>query len=254
MRGKPRLVITLIIMDYYEFSSLAGIKMEQMDSYSKLSITLILTKKPKTIKFEEIPSNLKEIVIGLALGDLYVRRRHKTGNTCLCFKQSMKNEPYMNYLYELFQEYCRMVPRIRDAHLSGKIHKCIEFETLAYSAFNKFHDMFYKDKVKIVPKDIGNYLTARSLGMWYQDDGGADRSGFVFYTNNFTKEDVELLVKVLKDKFLLDCSIHTRNDKVRKPYVIYIKANSRERFKSLVEPYVISHFSYKLIIRGPSGR
>ena len=98
MRGKPRLVITLIIMDYYEFSSLAGIKLEQMDSYSKLSITLILTKKPKTIKFEEIPSKLKEIVIGLALGDLHIRRRHKAWNTCLCFKQSMKNEPYALHL------------------------------------------------------------------------------------------------------------------------------------------------------------
>lgn len=50
-------------MDYYEFSSLAGIKMEQMDSDSILSITLILTKKPKTIKFEEIINRIRLVII-----------------------------------------------------------------------------------------------------------------------------------------------------------------------------------------------
>ena len=64
MRGNPGLVITLIIMDYYEFCSLAGIKLEQMESYSTLSITLILTKKPKTIRYEEINTELTLAGVG----------------------------------------------------------------------------------------------------------------------------------------------------------------------------------------------
>jgi hypothetical protein len=32
------------------------------------------------------------------------------------------------------------------------------------------------------------------------DDGTADRSGFVLHTNSFTKEEVELLVLILKKK------------------------------------------------------
>lgn len=229
---------------------LAGQSIEQMESYSTLSITLILTKTPKKITYEEIPSRLKEVIIGSALGDLNIHRRKKTWNTCLRFKQSMKNEPYIIHLYELFQGYCNMTPRIKGEHLLGKTHQSIYFDTLSYSAFNKFHEMFYKDKVKIVPSNIEELLTARGLAYWYEDDGGADRSGFVFFTNNFTKEDVELLVKVLKEKFRLDCSIHTQRNKVRKPYMIYIKANSRERFVNLIKPYVIPHFSYKLTLRG----
>jgi len=58
------------------------------------------------------------------------------------------------------------------------------------------------------------------------DDGTADRSGFVLNTNSYTKEEIELLVSILKNKFDLDCSVHTRNDKVKKPYLIYIKSNS----------------------------
>ena len=58
------------------------------------------------------------------------------------------------------------------------------------------------------------------------DDGTPDRSGFVYNTNSFTKEEVLLLINVLKNKFDLNCSIHTRNDKINKPYLIYIKADS----------------------------
>lgn len=47
-------------------------------------ITLSLNKKkPKTTTLEEIPSDLKEVAIGLASGDLYIRKRDK--NTSLHF-------------------------------------------------------------------------------------------------------------------------------------------------------------------------
>lgn len=82
------------------------------------------------------------------------------------------------------------------------------------------------------------------------DDGTPDRSGFYLYTNSFTQEEVQLLASALKNKFDLNCLIHTRNDKVNKPHILYIKADSWEKFKSLIEPYVIPHFSYKLILRG----
>lgn len=86
------------------------------------------------------------------------------------------------------------------------------------------------------------------------DDGTVDRSGFVLHTDSFTKEEVELLGITLKNKFSIDCSIHTRNDRLRKPYFLYIKARSWERFKSLIEPYVIPQFEYKLILRGSHNK
>jgi RNA binding exosome subunit len=57
------------------------------------------------------------------------------------------------------------------------------------------------------------------------DDGTPDRSGFMLYTNAFTEEEVNLLIDVLKQKFDLNCSIHTRTVK-KKAYMIYIKADS----------------------------
>jgi LAGLIDADG DNA endonuclease family len=57
------------------------------------------------------------------------------------------------------------------------------------------------------------------------DDGSPDRSGFMLYTNAFTESEVNLLIKVLKINFDLNCSVHTRTVK-KKAYMIYIKADS----------------------------
>ena len=71
------------------------------------------------------------------------------------------------------------------------------------------------------------------------DDGTSDRSGFVLHTNNFTKQEVVLLIKVLEDKFSLNCSLHTRRKtiKTKEAYTIYIKSDSWDKFINLVSPY-----------------
>lgn len=45
------------------------------------------------------------------------------------------------------------------------------------------------------------------------DDGTADRSGYIIYTNNFNLFEVENLVKILKSKFNLNCTIQSRISK-----------------------------------------
>lgn len=69
-------------------------------------------------------------------------------------------------------------------------------------------------------------LKAKGTRKKKRDYGQADRSGFIYFTNSFTLAEVQLLVKVLKNKFDLNCSIHSRKDKVNTPYLIYIKADS----------------------------
>ena len=124
-------------------------------------IPLSLHKQSKAVTLEQIPSNLKEIIIGLGLGDLYLRKRHK--NTSLNFKQSIKNEAYIIHLYTLFQEFCKMTPKIKETKLENKSHQSIFFDTLTFEAFNYYHDLFYCNNKKVVPDNIEELLTARSL-------------------------------------------------------------------------------------------
>lgn len=75
-----------------------------------------------------------------------------------------------------------MSPRIKDAAVNGKTHQCIYFNTLTYEAFNYYHELFYKDKKKMVPLNIKELLTAKGLAYWVMDDGHPDRSGFILNT------------------------------------------------------------------------
>jgi hypothetical protein len=202
----------------------------------------------KDLNFEDLPLELKETIVGLALGDLFIRRRFK--KTCLCFKGSTIHREYLYHLYSIFAPICGSPPREIQSKLGAKTFGTIIFDTLTYPAFNQFHELFYKEGVKVVPANIDQFLTPRALAYWFEDDGGADRSGYILHTNCFTLSDVNLLVSILKQKFSLDCSVHTRHDRAKKPYMIYIKSCSAAKFAFLVKPYMVPSMMYKLDLRG----
>lgn len=65
-----------------------------------------------------------------------------------------------------------------------------------------------------------------------------------FCMNSYILEDVQLLVKVLKDKFNLDTTIQiVIKDK---SYHIYIKANFINNFRKLVSIHFYNYIKYKL--------
>ena len=90
-----------------------------------------------------------------------------------------------------------------------------------------------------MPQNIFELLTPISIAYWIMDDGGRCGSGFHFATNAFSTEEVNLLAKVLQDKFGLKCSVHSRNR-------IYIWASSTEQLANIVRPYVHSSMEYKI--------
>jgi hypothetical protein len=63
---------------------------------------------------------------------------------------------------------------------------------------------------------------------------------------SFTKEDNLLLIKVFKEKFDLNCSLQCYN-KNKNQFIIYIKLDSMEKFKSIIIPYLHDSMKYKLL-------
>ena len=108
--------------------------------------------------------------------------------------------------------------------------------------------LFYNNKVKKIPLNIGEILTSVSLAYWIMSDGGWTGSGIRLFVNSFTKLEVELLINVLNTKFNLHCSIQTGN-KSKTQFLIYIPAKDIDHIKSLVLPYMLPSFYYKLGIK-----
>jgi hypothetical protein len=75
------------------------------------------------------------------------------------------------------------------------------------------------------------------------DDGCIIGSGFRLWTDSYSKDDNLFLIKVLKDNFDLDYSLHIyRKDH----YIIYISSKSMNKFRNLVSPYFHDTMTYKL--------
>jgi hypothetical protein len=115
-------------------------------------------KISKNIEFKDLPKELVEVIIGLALGDLHIRRRY--ANTSLNFKGSVKHKEYIFHLYSLFAPFCNSPPKVVEAKLGSKTFGSVVFDTLTYSAFNTFHELFYVNGVKIVPVRIEYRFTS----------------------------------------------------------------------------------------------
>lgn len=85
---------------------------------------------------------------------------------------------------------------------TGLIYKSIYFWTLKFPCLNIYYEMFYKDKVKIIPNNLDELLTPVGLAYWIMDDGSKSSYGqTVLHTRSFTKKEVEYLQSILKKNF-----------------------------------------------------
>jgi len=193
-----------------------------------------------------VSSDLHDVIIGLSLGDLCIFR--EVNYARLCFVQGSINESYILHLYDLFKDYCGTKPKYnvrKPDKRTDKIYSQVYFNTYALPCFNYYHDLFYVEKVKRIPLNIGELLTPKGLAYWSMDDGNLCRNNFILCTDSYTLSEVELLIKVLKDNFDLNCTYHKKG---KDGYRIYIKSDSMEKFRSLVTPYFHESMMYKLIV------
>ena len=104
--------------------------------------------------------------------------------------------------------------------------------------------MFYRKGKKIINSKLENYLTPLALAIWIMDDGGWVNPGIRISTYNFSIDETEFLILLLKKLYNLNCTIQTLKDSTQSS--IYIKKESVPKLIEIALPYI--HFSmyYKL--------
>ena len=147
----------------------------------------------------------------------------------------------------MFKDYCKTEPKSssRLDKRTNKSYSRVKFSTLSSPVFNYYYDLFYLNGKKVVPGNLGELLTSQGLAYWAMDDGGKSRNNFYLNTDSYTLSEVELLIKVLKDNFDLNCTYHKRGED---RYRIYIKSDSMDKFRCLVTPYFHESMMYKLAV------
>lgn len=188
------------------------------------------------------------VIIGVILSDGWLTiPRADRKNARLGFKQSLAHSNYVWYVFNLLSHYCSNYPQLVRGVRQGKPLFGLQFFTRVLPCFTVLHDLFYVNKIKIVPDNIYDLLTPPALAHLIQGDGSRGRHGLIICTNSFTVQDIVKLINVLIIRYGLKCSIHTKKNK-KVEYMIYISESSMAKLREIVLPYTCSSMYYKLRI------
>jgi heme/copper-type cytochrome/quinol oxidase subunit 1 len=187
--------------------------------------------------------DLESIIIGILISDGWLQI-NKKGYTRLFFKQSLDKIEYVFYVFNKLSHYCSSYPRLGQTILNGHIFYNVNFSTRSFPCFTIFYNMFYKNKIKIVPLDLYELLTYEALAHWICCDGSKTYKGLTLHTQSFTIKEVVFIVNILMYKFNLNCSIHMQ----RNLPTIYISSKSMKILQPKILPYICNFMRYKLYL------
>jgi len=202
-----------------------------------------LTNSEKSLLI--LTPRVKSIIIGLILSDAWIQKKGHW-NTRIAFKQSIINFPYLWHIYNELGYLCSGLPMSAKAITRGKLFYSVYIQTRQLQCLNEIFDLFYlniNDKiVKTVKQELFFHMDFIVLAHWIMGDGSKRAKGLVLCTDNFSLQEVVILVNILILKFDINPTIQREKNKFR----IYINEKSLMKIKPFILPYFVDHFLYKI--------
>lgn len=174
------------------------------------------------------PYNIDEVLVGLLLGDGHLARpnHHNQHNACLSINRKSSDREYQKLTSEIFEDY--LTPKsLTDYQIYDKRTKKIyyqsRFRSMCHPYFSEYHNKWYKNRIKIVPKNI--VLTPTSVKFWFADDGCVHSCGhhqnqtrleLKLATHAFAYDEVEFLQSSLYNLYSIPWQIITEKAKSNK--------------------------------------
>lgn len=219
--------------------------MKSTSTLLKASLAFILPNINADKRIGPHNEDIISVLVGSLLGDGF-GEREKSGGVRFRFRQSVVHKDYLFWLYNFFNTrgYCtNNLPVLYTQKTGDKVLEYYRFGTYRFTSLLWLYKLFYNhNKIKVIPKNIADFLTPLALAIWFMDDGTWKKPGVRFATNSFTKEEVLLLSSALETKFNIKSSLHKNGNN----FQLYIKQESMCIFKELVLPYMVPSMHYKL--------
>jgi len=195
----------------------------------------------------ELTEQQRNVLVGTILGDGFLQ---KTGekNARLRLEHSQKQKDYVLWKGSIFGRLFQGKPNhLERIHPKSKAtYSYCRWQSDAGPAFGKWQKYFYPDGKKIVPDNIGDFLTHPiSLAVWYMDDGyfnTKDRNSFI-YLGRVMRSEAEILQKAVNKNFGIETTIY---DKKNKGFALFFGAMETKKLQKLIRPFIIESLQYKL--------
>lgn len=184
--------------------------------------------------------SLEQLILGTLLGDGCISYsgtklpRYRVGH-------SYKQAEYVDLKYEMLKAYVRTGPKT----YAGRTTTTYNFETTTSVMWLEYYNLCYSIGKKLVTKEWLDKLTPEGLAYWYMDDGGLTSKSLRIATYSFGAEEMELLVSML-----CGFGINSKIVLIKNKYLgLHFDAENRNKFISIISPYIIPSMAYKIDIR-----
>ena len=177
-----------------------------------------LNPTPKKFRLiNKIPINdqQREFIVGLLLGKARLEGNAKSG-IALYTEESLQNKDHLLWKKMILGNYVNAIVETKD--------KCF-FRTAKLNDFVFFSKLMYDNNKKIIKEDLANYLTFFGLATWFSESAIIRKDNIRFSTFMFSKEENEILQRILKFNFALNSKV-CEYKKFDKTYY-YISINKR---------------------------
>jgi hypothetical protein len=185
----------------------------------------------------------REILIGSLLGDAHLEKQ-STKIARLKIEHAIAQKDYVMWKYSQWKDWVLTPPQIKQkSNRNGSISTNIWFNTISHEELNRFWEMFYDGKRKIVPANL--ILTPLVLAVWFMDDGSRksrECRGLYLNTQSYWSVEVDMLRQFLLRDFGLYTTLRQQSDGLQ----IYIPASETPKFTRIVSPFVVASMAYKL--------
>ena len=185
-----------------------------------------------------LPGVQHEIVIGTLLGDGAMRCKT---NALLEINHSVHQQFYVDWKYRHLEPLVATPPKLRKGN--GKRIAC-RFVTRSLPELTPYYRLFYESGSKRIPEVSLSPLT---MAVWFMDDGCRSRNAVYLNTQQFDREDQQLLLRLLDEQWGLYGTLN--RDKCY--HRIRLSVDSTRRFGQLIDPHLIPNFRYKLPLMTP---
>lgn len=201
----------------------------------------------ESLKLDSLQRNF---VIGSLLGDGNLRFVGKNREASLIIDHGFNQKDYVLWKYQLLKNWVLTEPKSvnRIYHKDKeRILTSFRFSTISHPEFTYWHNVFYNQGVKIIPKNIKDILVSPfSLAIWFMDDGNKNQQAVFLNTQQFSLEEQKVLQECLLKNFGLETTINKHwVYKGKQLYRIRVSTDSTKKMYLLVKDFLIPSMRYK---------
>lgn len=193
------------------------------------------------------------IVYGMLLGDSSILndRRSRTNNITISTTQGEKQLDYLKLKQSIFGVDNFSIYKGKSGYCDNAVYSGHIVSDVNIA--NHVLEDCYIDNKKTITKSMMDKITPLSLAFWYLDDGTlrhrAEDDSYSptiqISTCGFSKEENEILIDMLWNKFGVESNLRREKDKY---WSIYITTNGTKVFLELIKDYIPECMKYKTLV------